>query len=367
MFVTEPRASASDLPPVLLALCLICALTLSAQLKMTVEQLMGFIKSSVQLKHDDKKVAVYVHKIQLANKLDLRTVEEMQSMGAGPKTLEALRDLSAASMNLPVPPKPQPKPAPVVIPAPTFADQKKLIEEVRNYALTYTKQLPNFICNQVTRRYDDPSGADFWRQHDVINVRLSFNDQKEDYKVITVNGRMTDVAMDKLGGTTSSGEFGSMMKEIFEPATETSFGFERWTTWRGRRTLVFNYRVEKSRSQYHVIAERTNDYVPGYTGLIYVDRDTTMVMRLTMDIIELPTGFPIQEIHNSLDYDFQKISDREYVLPLRAEVRSRSGRAQVKNEVEFRMYRKFGAEASITFDTPEPLPESTIKEQPIKP
>ena len=346
---------------------LVCALTLPAQLKMTVEQLMGFIKSSVQLKHDDIKVAIYVRKIKLANKLDLRTVEEMQAMGAGPKTLIALRELSAASSNLPDPPKPQPKPAPVVIPPPSIADQKKLIEEVRSYALNYTKQLPNFICNQVTRRYDDPSGADFWRQHDVINVRLSFNEQKEDYKVITVNGRMTDIAMDKLGGTISSGEFGSMMKEIFESSTEAGFGFERWTTWRGRRTLVFNYRVEKARSQYHVIAERSQDYVPGYTGLIYVDRDTTMVMRLTMDITEFPVGFPIQAVHNSLDYDFQKINEREYVLPLRAEVRSRSGRAQVKNEVEFRMYRKFGAEASITFDTPEPLPESTTKEQPIKP
>ena len=120
-------------------------------------------------------------------------------------------------------------------------------------------------------------------------------------------------------------------------------------------------------NDYHVIADRSQDYVPAYHGLIYVDRDTKVVMRLTMDITELPVGFPIQEVHNSLDYDFQKISGREFVLPLRAEVRSRSGRAQVKNEVEFRLYRKFGVEANITFDTPEPLPDSAIKEQPIKP
>ncbi len=345
---------------------LLCA-ALPAQLRMTVEQLVGFIKSSVQLKHDDRKVAEYVKKIKLANKLDMRTVEEMQSMGIGPKTVEALRALSTASVNLTPPPKPEPKPVPVVIPPPPMEEQKRMIEEFRNYGLSYTKQLPNFICNQVTRRYDDPSGADFWRQLDVVNVRLTFNEQKEDYKVITVNGRMTDISMEKLGGTISSGEFGSMMKEIFEQETEASFGFERWTTWRGRRTLVFNYRVEKYRSKYHVVADRTQDYVPAYHGLIYVDRDTKVVMRLTMDINEFPAGFPIQEVHNSLDYDFQKINGREYVLPLKAEVRSRSGRSQVKNEVEFRLYRKFGVEANITFDTPEPLPESTTKEQPVKP
>ena len=346
---------------------ILCAAVLSAQLRMTVEQLKGFIRSSVDLKHDDRKVAEYVKKIKLGNKLDLRTVEEMQSMGAGAKTVEALRALSAASKDLPEPPKPEAKPAPVTIPPPSPEEQKKLIDETREYALAYTKQLPNFICNQVTRRYDDPSGADFWRQLDVLNVRLTFNEQKEEYKVITVNGRMTEVSMEKLGGTISSGEFGSMMKEIFELSTDATFGFERWTTWRGRRTLVFSYRVERSRSKYHVIAERTQDYVPAYRGLIYVDRDTKVVMRLTMDITEFPVGFPIQEVHNSLDYDFQKISDREFVLPLRAEVRSRSGRAQIKNEAEFRLYRKFGVEATITFDTPEPLPDSATKEQPIKP
>jgi hypothetical protein len=31
------------------------------------------------------------------------------------------------------------------------------------------------------------------------------------------------------------------------------------------------------------------------------------------------------------------------------------------------MYRKFGAEATIKFDTPEPLPEEKINEQPPKP
>jgi len=351
----------------LLLAVMLFAATATAQLRMTVDQLKGFIKSSIDLKHDDRKVAEYLKKVKLANKLDMRSVEDLQSMGAGPKTVEALRALSTATQNLAPPPPPEPKVMPVVIPPPSPEEQRRMIEETREYALNYTKQLPNFICNQVTRRYDDPSGADFWRQHDVLNVRLTFNEQKEDYKVITVNGRMTDVSMDKLGGTTSTGEFGSMMKEIFDPATDATFGFERWTTWRGRRTLVFNYRVEKIHSLYHVIAERSMDYVPAYRGLIYVDRDYKVVMRLTMDITEFPAGFPIQEVHNSLDYDFQKISGKEFMLPLRAEVRSRSGRAQIKNEVEFRLYRKFGVEANITFDTPEPLPESATKEQPIKP
>ena len=45
----------------------------------------------------------------------------------------------------------------------------------------------------------------------------------------------------------------------------------------------------------------------------------------------------------------------------------RAGKFLSKNEVEFRMYRKFGAEAIIKFETPEPLPPDKINEQPVKP
>ncbi len=44
----------------------------------------------------------------------------------------------------------------------------------------------------------------------------------------------------------------------------------------------------------------------------------------------------------------------------------REGRYLSKNEVEFRLYRKFGAEATITFDTPDALPDDKTKEQPAK-
>jgi N12 class adenine-specific DNA methylase len=108
------------------------------------------------------------------------------------------------------------------------------------------------------------------------------------------------------------------------------------------------------------------EIVPAYRGLIYVDADLLTVTRITLEAIDIPPTFPIQLAKTTLDYDFIKIGDAEHVLPLRAEVRMREGRTLVKNDVEFRMYRKFGAEATIKFETPEPLPEDATKEQPVQ-
>src|SRR6266851_4795585 len=98
---------------ILAVACLFCAL--AAAQTLSVEKLKGFIESSVKLKTPDKQVAAYLKHIQLSDKLDDRTIEDLQGMGAGPQTVAALKALADASKNLAAdaPPPPTPKPAAV--------------------------------------------------------------------------------------------------------------------------------------------------------------------------------------------------------------------------------------------------------------
>ncbi len=350
-------------------LLFVFALWLPAQNRLTAEQVVKFIRSAIALKQSDKEVANYLRKQAMSERLDDRTIEELQGLGAGPKTVEVLNALRDASKSLPGAERPavQETPAPAPIPPPSPEDQRKIVAQAREFALGYTKGLPNFICTQVTRRYIDPSGLEFWRQQDTLTARLSYFEQKENYKLVLVNNRAitTDVPYMSVGGAVSTGEFGSMMKELFEPETNADFRWERWGKLRGRIAHVFTYRVAQARSQWHVTYENTNDIVPGYHGLLYVDRDTNMVLRITLEA-DLPVSFPIQEVTDTLDYDLAPIGTQEYMLPLKAVVRTRQGKLLAKNDVEFRMYRRFTAEAEIKFDTPDPLPEENTTEQPPK-
>src|SRR5205823_8927241 len=110
-----------------------------AQREMTVSQLVSFIKSSVQQHNPDRDVADFLGKIKLSNKLDDRTVEELQGMGAGPKTVMALRKLSDTTASLAPPPPPPAKPAPAIIPPPSSIEQKQILDEIRERALNYTE------------------------------------------------------------------------------------------------------------------------------------------------------------------------------------------------------------------------------------
>jgi hypothetical protein len=341
------------------------ALAAYGQRQMSVPDLVTFIKSSIQLRNDDRAVADTVKRIKLTNRLDPGTVEDLQGLGAGPRTLAALRELIAASASLPVAAPVAPPPPQAVIPPPSPAELKTILAQITQKALDYTKGLPNFICAQVTTRSFDPSGTESWRQGDRIQEQLSYVDGKEDYRVVLVNNLpVANMKHEQLGGITSSGEFGTMLYQIFAPQTQAQFDWERWATLRGKRMYVFSFRVAQPNSDYSIYHQPSGrTIVAGYHGLIYADAETKQVMRIKMDCEGLE-GFPINQVGLTLDYAPTKISDQDFVLPMAAEVRSREGRALGKNVMQFSLYRKFSSEATITFDTPDPIPEDQLKEQP---
>lgn len=354
-----------DMRQIALALLLLTAGSGLAQMKFTAEQLLQFVKSSIRLKHRDDQVANYLKKVTLTEQLPGGQIEELLASGMGPKTYDQLRLMVESSAKLPAP-KPSSRPAdqPVaaLIPPPTEAERRKLISELREYALNYDKALPDFLCTQVTRRFYDPAGLEYWVAADTITAKLSYFQRKEEKKILFVNNQYKDIDWDKVGGATSTGEFGDMLREIFEKQSETSFQWERWGTLRKHRTHVIRYQVPQSRSRWAIVYEKAMSVTPGYTGLIYADAQTGMILRVTLEALDLPASFPIQVAKNMLDYDYTEIAGSTFLLPLRAEVRMREGRLLIRNDIEFRNYRKFGADTSISFDTPEALDSEMLKE-----
>ena len=73
-----------------------CLAAMAATL--TVDQLFSFIQSSIEQikegKQTDRETADFLATAKLSERLDDRSVEQMQSLGIGPRTLAALRKLS---------------------------------------------------------------------------------------------------------------------------------------------------------------------------------------------------------------------------------------------------------------------------------
>jgi hypothetical protein len=346
-------------PVVLLLMTVSLAL---AQVKLQSAQVVEFVRNSAK-RNPDKDVAEYLKHITLVDRLSDQSIEDCIQAGAGARTITVLKELAAKSTSLPEPAKAVPKPKPAGPPPPPAEVRNEVLEKVTEYARDYVKNLPNFTCTQVTDRSVDTRNLEQYHRVDRIVETLSYSEGHEEYKVLTQNNRlMQNVSHWDLGGTTSAGEFGTDMKELFAPDTRTEFAWDSWTTLRGRRTHKFSYRVLQSNSRFNIVYEKTQSIIAGYKGYVYVDAEYVMIMRITREGEGIPSDFPIQNVKQVTDYGFTKIgeSQQEFLVPTNSWITSKSGRAMVKNETQFIAYRRFGADVKfipdIADDTPAPKP-----------
>ncbi len=237
--------------------------------------------------------------------------------------------------------------------SPSSAEQQTGIEAIRKAALAYSANLPDFFCTETVRRYRNSTSVPEWALMDTLSVQLSYYDHHEDYKLLLVNGQKTKLRYDEAGGSVSQGEFGSMLQEVFTPSAAAAFAWQSRSTLRGRAVQVYRYTVTAANAHYQLTyntGERRYSANAGRHGEVYVD-DAGEILRITSEADELPASFPIDKLHATLDYDFTDIGGRSFLVPHLAVVEMRAGILGSRNEIEFRDYRKFNAEAGISFDT----------------
>jgi len=346
------------------ALSCVCTLTAFAQESVTVPKLIEFVKSSISQKLSDKEVAAELAKLKLTQKLEDQTIEELQTAGAGPRTVAALTHLADESQKLPPPPPPPaPKPVSDGGPPPSKETQKRIIEAVREYAMNYSQSLPNFICLQVTRRSINRNykpGDQAWSPTDRFTEKLSVVDHHEKYEMNSHNDNaLVGQTWQNVGGALSRGDWSSLMQAVFDPASDAYFDWSRWTTINGKKHYVFRYVVDKEHSRETLDADGQK-VTPGFHGEVFVPMDADVVARMTVEP-DPPADFPMQDIKETLKYDYVDISGQKYLLPFTSEVVMRTGRIGNKNDIAFKLYQKYSADAVIKFDDVDDPPVDDSK------
>jgi hypothetical protein len=132
---------------------------------------------------------------------------------------------------------------------------------------------------------------------------------------------------------------------------------------------IYNYFIDSAHSIWYLEDKNSDQRIKtAYKGLIYADPSTGEIDRITFEAVDLPKSFPINKTSEVLDYDLVTIQGQPFVLPLSAKLWMKSGRESSKNEIEFRMFRKFEADSFIKYDldpnAPPPLSENKGDEPP---
>ncbi len=238
--------------------------------------------------------------------------------------------------------------SPTVASEPEPRKEDTFLDKVRQTALEFTETLPNYLCKQMTTRYQSEGRPASWTPLDVVSAAVVYEDGKESYRDVRINDKPTKKAFDEIPGSRSRGEFGTTLKDLFSPATAAMFRFRRESMAAGVRAVVYDFVVEQARSHWenHVAGQ----YVfPAYKGAVWVDKTNYRVLRIEMQARDIPEQFPLDTSEWVVDYEYVRIGPNRYLVPVHAENLAcfRGTMRCVRNATDFRNYRRFTGESQI--------------------
>jgi hypothetical protein len=249
---------------------------------------------------------------------------------------------------------------------PPDAEANELLDRTRIATLEAAAAMPDFLVKQLIRRSRAYGSTNNWLPQDNLTIAVAYRaNAGEQYKVLAVNGMPLgqqakegrDYTKDVAPGATSSGvEYISAVADVFKPESKTEFRLADTDLIQGRRTLVFEYQIEKPFSRLNLtvtsdLSSSGSTATVGSRGRVWIDRETSRVLRFEQIATEIPGDFPITAASTVIDYDWVSINEKKYLLPTHSEILlttvARSMTVQSRNEIRFRGYQKFGAELKV--------------------
>lgn len=226
-----------------------------------------------------------------------------------------------------------------------------IIAEAREAAIDFTDTLPDFLVQQHTTRYMSSVQPPQWQAVDLVSAEVAVVKGHEEYRKVAINGRPTKQAIEK-SGAWSTGEFATTLQDILSSATAARFVKRGSQSLAGRTAYVYDYTVKQPNSHWSIIPTGSKSYNPAYRGSIWIDRETKRILRIHQIATSFPDHFEFNRVELTLDYDFVRINGKQLLMPVHSDnMICQSGSTTCsRNEINFRNYRKFSSDSTITFE-----------------
>lgn len=254
---------------------------------------------------------------------------------------------------------------------PTEQEKIVILDKTRSNTLAAVDEMPDFVVKQLIARSAAFAGTNNFRTLDRLVVAVSYRSSgDEEYKLLSRNGILENNPTSKqsyseAGGTSSTGEFVTVLAKIFKFENETKFEVVDTDTIRSRPAIVFSYEItkDKAKQQITAVGAYADSVITGMKGRIWIDRDNFRVLRIESEATEIPETFRIRSANRTIDYDWVTISDERYLLPTISDVRltSKEDRQifETRNLIRFKDYQKYGSEVKILDD--DEVPEEKVE------
>lgn len=231
----------------------------------------------------------------------------------------------------------------------------QLIRKATDAALDFTEGLPAYVCQEMMARYESTARPARFQPLDVLSMTVVDENGKDRYSDLQIDGRPTKKTLEESGGAYSTGEFGTVLIDLFSPATSANFKYMRDSHSAGLPAKVYDFDVKRENSHWD-IKVGSQSFSPAYRGSVWIDPNTGRVLRIEKEGYGLPESFPVDHVESATDYQYVRLGDaHQYLLPVHAEnlMCQRGTDNCSKIVIDFRNYHKYTGESTVTFGPPK--------------
>ena len=342
--------------------------------RVTVAQLDQALTAALAARKPDAEIARQIASWDLSERLTEASLERLKArLAPGAQTAEALALLADRSAFLDPPVAELPGTA-----APDSAAQQRMLDAARNYVAQTLPRLPDFLATRTINRYDDSPQAlkkGAWPVRAGLHLvgtssrEISVRNERDGQAV-----KQGSAASQELSGLSSWGEFGFLPAVILADTVNGKVAWSHWEQMAAGPAAVFHYAVPHSASHYEIVGTivhgpkwqpadaSTVRTAPAYHGSLWVDPETGVVLRLSIEIGPNEVG-QFKRVAVMVQYAPVQIGDRTFICPARSlaldlgisDVNSSLGDAPTEwlNVASYSGYHRFVSTTRILADTPK--------------
>jgi hypothetical protein len=214
---------------------------------------------------------------------------------------------------------------------------------VRQVNLDHTAKMPNFIADETAVVYESESDArpPVWRRPYTIESEVVFVDGKMRRQNQRRDGQVADKPY-----AIANGGFGIEVRPLLDPSCPTTIEFEsstRGMTW-------FRFRSPANACFGEIGTDQASSHRVARTGRFLADDLTGDLIRYEEEGDGFPKDYYMQQRNEIVTFEYVKIGDASYLLPVSVEFWWRNLNAKpVRKVLTYKNYRHFEASSKISF------------------
>jgi hypothetical protein len=227
-------------------------------------------------------------------------------------------------------------------------DAATALQHAREVNLERAAKLPNFVADETMVRYKSRhTNPPKWQKMDTIESEIAVKGPDVTRQHTLINGKPWKKGY--FPGFNWSVQFGTELQPLFGPKCGTTIEFEGPTQERGKQLLAYRFQAPPN-GCFGTLTQYRKHYSPVWSGRFLIEDPGGSLVQFEDEAHEFPKGWEADPITQTITWDYVKIGNDSYLLPVGFEVFGGITNGDLWHVVvEFKNHRHFEASSNLTF------------------